>query len=202
MTSASIRELRDDEIDAAIGVIARGMRDNPLHIGAFGRDAELRRERLARLFRVVMPMIFANGVVLGAFQGMTLTAVAGIVASDGCQPGWREKIVMFPRLLPVAGLGGFLRLGRWTAAWSAHDLAERHLHLGPVAVDAQLQGKGIGSALMREYCARLDRLKIAGYLETDKPENVRFYEKFGFGTIAEAPVIGLTNWFMKREHHS
>src|SRR5262245_4348645 len=136
-----IRELREDELGAAIGVVARGMRDNPLHIAAFGTDADLRRVRLQRLFRVVMPMLAANGVVLGAFDDGALTAVAGIVPSDGCQPGWPQKIVAVPRLLPVTGLTGFLRLGRWTSAWSAHDLAERHLHLGPVAVDAHLQGQ-------------------------------------------------------------
>jgi hypothetical protein len=51
---------------------------------------------------------------------------------------------------------------------------------------------------MQECCARLDRLHIAGYLETDKALNVRFYERFGFETIASAPVLDVPNWFMKR----
>jgi hypothetical protein len=36
------------------------------------------------------------------------------------------------------------------------------------------------------------------YLETDKTENVRFYERFGFEVIGEEPVIGVPNWFMRR----
>jgi len=41
-----------------------------------------------------------------------------------------------------------------------------------------------------------------GYLETDKRENVRFYERFGFEVIAREPVIGVPNWFMRREPRS
>ena len=36
------------------------------------------------------------------------------------------------------------------------------------------------------------------YLETDKPENVRFYERFGFRVTNEAQVLNIPNWFMTR----
>jgi ribosomal protein S18 acetylase RimI-like enzyme len=36
------------------------------------------------------------------------------------------------------------------------------------------------------------------YLETDKPENVRFYERFGFEVVGEQEVIGVPNWYMAR----
>jgi hypothetical protein len=51
---------------------------------------------------------------------------------------------------------------------------------------------------MREYCARLDSARAVGYLETDKPANVTFYERFGFETIGSAPVLNTPNWFMRR----
>jgi predicted N-acetyltransferase YhbS len=82
--------------------------------------------------------------------------------------------------------------------WKKHDLSEPHWHLGPVAVDAHLQGIGIGSAMMAEYCARIDRARAAGYLETDKLVNVAFYEKFGFKTIGQTEVLNIPNWFMRR----
>jgi len=67
-----------------------------------------------------------------------------------------------------------------------------------VAVDRPLQGRGIGSAMLEEVCARIDRTGGLLYLEADKPENVRFYQKYGFQTIVEAPVLGVRNWFMQR----
>jgi hypothetical protein len=51
---------------------------------------------------------------------------------------------------------------------------------------------------MSEYCARLDRARAVGYLETDTPTNVTFYERFGFETIGSAPVLNTPNWFMRR----
>jgi hypothetical protein len=54
---------------------------------------------------------------------------------------------------------------------------------------------------MREYCRRLDLAPEVSYLETDKPENVRFYERHGYVVIDEADVIGVPNWFMIRQPH-
>jgi predicted N-acetyltransferase YhbS len=82
--------------------------------------------------------------------------------------------------------------------WSKLDPKERHWHLGPLAVDAHLQGMGIGSKLMRVFCAKMDAAGEDAYLETDKPINVRFYERFGFEVVTEQDVIGVTNWFMLR----
>jgi hypothetical protein len=46
------------------------------------------------------------------------------------------------------------------------------------------------------------RAESLAYLETDRPENVRLYEKFGFVTTSEALVLGTPNWFMQRRPHS
>jgi hypothetical protein len=193
-----VRELTDADLSAAVGIVARGMRDNPLHVAAFGTDAELRGRRLMRMFTVALPFIFSKGVVLGAFDGATLTGIAGMVPPGHCQPSLTEKLGVMPRLVPAVGGGAFARVGRWMSAWAQHDLREAHWHLGPVAVDAHLQGQGIGTLLMTEYCARLDRAHAVGYLETDKASNVTFYARFGFETIGSAPVLQTANWFMKR----
>lgn len=45
-----IRGFRDDEVSAAAAVLARGMRDNPGHVAAFGDDPDQRQRSLRRLF--------------------------------------------------------------------------------------------------------------------------------------------------------
>ena len=175
------------------------MRDNPLHIAALGDDLEVRGQRLTRMFTVALPLIHSKGVVLGAFDDNALVGIAGMIAPGRCQPSLTEKLAVLPRLIPAVSAAAFARVGRWMTVWAEHDLQQPHWHLGPVAVDAHLQGKGIGTLLMNEYCARLDRLHAAGYLETDKASNVRFYERFGFQTIDEEPVLNTPNWFMKRD---
>lgn len=196
--TVTVRELRPEDLRDAIAIIARGMRDNPLHVSALGHDTGRRADRLNRMFALALPMIFKKGVLLGAFGGHNLVGVAGMVPPGRCQPTLVEQIKVLPRIVPAIGFRAFARMGRWLATWGTHDPAEPHWHLGPVAVDAPLQGQGIGTALMEEYCARLDHLAAVGYLETDKAANVAFYEKFGFLTVGEAPVLGTPNWFMRR----
>jgi ribosomal protein S18 acetylase RimI-like enzyme len=198
MLAPTIRDLGTDDLSAAVDVVARGMRDNPLNIAAFGDDAESRLECLHGMFTVALPMMLRNGVLLGAFDDQTLLGVAALVPPERCQASTLEKLTMLPRMLWAIGLRGIGRLARWQAEWSRHDLRAPHWHLGPVAVDTHLQGQGIGSALMKTYCARIDRVGAAGYLETDKPQNVDFYKRFGFETVGEAPVLGTPNWFMRR----
>jgi ribosomal protein S18 acetylase RimI-like enzyme len=194
----TVRELRPDDLAEAIAVVARGMRDNPLHVSALGYDSRTREQRLNRMFALALPMIFKKGVLLGACADHKLVGVAGMVPPGRCQPTFFENVTLLPRMIPAVGFSGFARAGRWLATWGKHDLPEPHWHLGPVAVDAHLQGQGIGTALMVEYCERLDHLAAVGYLETDKAKNVAFYEKFGFETVSEAPVLETPNWFMRR----
>ena len=194
-----VRELSNADLSAAVGVVARGMRDNPLHIAALGEDPDVRGQRLARMFAVALPFIHSKGVVLGAFDDNILVGIAGMIAPGRCQPSLTEKLTVMPRLVPAISGGAFRRVGRWMTIWAEHDLRQPHWHLGPVAVEAQVQRTGIGTLLMHEYCERLDRVHGMGYLETDKASNVTFYERFGFQTIDEEPVLNTPNWFMKRD---
>jgi ribosomal protein S18 acetylase RimI-like enzyme len=178
-------------------VLARGMRDNPLHIAAYGDDPDRRLRCHGRLMRGLFAHFPAQQPIC-AFRDGTLLGVTGVAPVGTCQPTAAQRL----RLLPtIVGLGPrtAARVGKWISQWAARDPDEEHVHLGPVAVDAHLQGQGIGSQMMLEHCRRLDAVGEVGYLETDKAENVRFYERFGFEVIGEEPVLGVPNWFMRRE---
>lgn len=51
---------------------------------------------------------------------------------------------------------------------------------------------------MAGFCARMNEQSALSYLEADKFQNVRFYQKFGFSVVAEAEILGVPNWFMSR----
>ena len=53
--------------------------------------------------------------------------------------------------------------------------------------------------MLREYTRRLDAAGEDSYLETEKPENVALYQRFGYEVIEEAEVLGVPNWFMWRD---
>ena len=197
-STVEVRDLRRSEIDAAVGLLARGMRDNPLHVAAYGADPERRRRSIERTFSTLF-RVFGAQQPICALDAGTLVAVSGVAPAGTCQPTTiqAQRLRSMSNLLAI-GPGAAMRVAKWLSAWADHDPDQAHSHLGPLAVDAHLQGRGIGSKLMGEYCLRLDARREAGYLETDKPENVHFYERYGYTVIAQADVIGVPNWFMAR----
>jgi hypothetical protein len=44
----------------------------------------------------------------------------------------------------------------------------------------------------------MDDAGALSYLETDKRENVPFYEQNGLVVTGEEPVLGVPNWYMER----
>jgi len=198
MNPVSVRELNEADLPAAVGIVARGMRDNPLHIAALGNDVNQRVKRITAMFSVALPLVLSKGILLVAFDEGTLVGIAGMLPPGQCQPTVVEKLTLAPRIIPGVGFDAATKVRSWLEQWSRYDLQQPHWHLGPVSVDAHLQGTGIGTRLMNEYCVRVDATRVNGYLETDKPSNVTFYEKFGFKTIASVAVLETPNWFMKR----
>lgn len=185
------------ELAQIVGVIARGMRDNPVHIAAFGDDPARRVRRISRLFNLVLPTVGTSLLTARRADG-TIVGVLGMAPPGRCQPTMAQNLSLLPRMVGGIGPGATVRALRWVGAWGALDLAEPHWHLGPVAVDAGVQGQGIGSRLLERFCARMDAEQATAYLETDKPINVRFYERFGFRVVGELEVLGQPNWFMRR----
>jgi GNAT superfamily N-acetyltransferase len=57
---------------------------------------------------------------------------------------------------------------------------EAHWFLPLMGVDPFVQGQGVGAALMKYGLNICDRDGTLAYLESTKPENVPFYERFGF----------------------
>lgn len=191
-----IRDARLNEIPVAAAILSRGMRDNPLHVSVFGPEPEDRQRKLENFFRILlgwMPHLPWVGI-----QHATIVAVCGMGEPGRCQQTFSRNLDIVTRLAHDFGVATTSRALRWFVAWSLRDPKEAHWHLGPVGVDAHLQGRGIGSQLIGEWCKLLDAHRAVGYLETDKAVNVGFYRKFGFETISERKVLGKPNWFMWR----
>ena len=199
MKELNIRELRQAELRDGAHLLSRGMRDNPNNVQAFGPDPEHRKRALARMFRLILQRAHAKGSVFGAFSNGEMIGLYSVTPPGQCQLTAREKLRMVPAVFLGNPPAATLRVLNWVGEWSRHDPRDPHWHFGPFAVDAQAQGRGIGSVMLGSFCARMDEQKALAYLETDKSENVRFYGKFGFVTASEALVLGTPNWFMQRQ---
>jgi GNAT superfamily N-acetyltransferase len=128
-------------------------------------------------------------------------AGAAIWLPPGKQFGLRDTLVQ------ARYLAGIIRLTRQALAQirlflTLEKVRPRtpHFYLRLLGVRPELQGQGLGSALMQPVLTQCDELGMPAYLETETEANVCYYEKKGFRVLREIPVQpgALTMWTMWR----
>jgi GNAT superfamily N-acetyltransferase len=185
-----------EDLEEAAGVLSRAMVTTPIHVavylGAGEHQRKVQEEQFAQMLRDRPYEVFL--VKRG-------NRVVGVTRHYRCE-GERNLPDGFEDLLQ-AGESGLSDVGSrenlWRGHWLKRDPQKLHNHLGPIAVLPEYQGQGIGSIMMNSYCSLVDNRSLPAYLETDRSENVRFYEKFGFRLVDEVEILGVTNSFMWRE---
>jgi GNAT superfamily N-acetyltransferase len=197
MTDPEVRALGADEHRAAAAVASRALVDSPTSVAIYGDDAI---GALAGLhgelssFFALLP-----SPQMAAFAGDCVVAVAGLAPPGNCvgtlMAGQGTELMA----APAPPLGDPRRAQVFWAHWADADLVDEHWHVGPVGVEPGFQGRGIGGAVMRAVCRWLDRDGRRAWLETDKARNVRFYSALGFEVSAEATILGVPTWYMRRE---
>jgi len=190
-----LRTLRRAELPQAAGVAARALADNPINVAVYGPDHDRRVRRNEAAFRAFLPTLACP--LLGAYQGQTLVGVVGVAPPGTCQRPLMQYLPLAASLA-LQGPGSLAKLSQVFTEWSRHDPAVRHWHLDPVAVEPTWQGRGIGRRMMSRFCAWMDSVQDMAYLETDKPENVAFYERLGFITTGQVTVLDTATWLMAR----
>lgn len=191
-----IRKMLARDIDDACEVIGLAFADNPNTLAVVRGDRPKARRmmqiavRAAKLGRKVSHVLLAE-------DGGRIVGVLNAAEWPNCQLSMSEKLRTAPVMIRVAGCG-LPRSLKMVSVWAKHDPQERHWHLGPIGVHPELQGRGVGKALLASFLKTVDEQSSPGYLETDVDRNVTLYEKFGFKVIAQEEINGVNNRFMWR----
>lgn len=91
---------------------------------------------------------------------------------------------------------------------NAIEEAKKSLNLGPyihlliMGVSQEFQGKGFGGKLLRALIEKAETERKPIYLETQKEDNINFYEKYGFSVkkkIILPEPLNLPMWLMVRD---
>ena len=146
--------------------------------------------------RQLLPMARLHGLVLGAGED----ALAGVLIAAP------PHAYPLPPPSPAAQLRALLSQGlrvrmRWGRVFEHLDRIhplEPHWYLATLGVAPDLRSRGFGRALLRELLERADRERDDCYLETDRSENLAFYEAAGFAVERESRVLGVRIWHMRR----
>ena len=197
LARVEVGDTRPEERAEAVAVVARAMSTSPMSRAVIGPDADRCHRHLVRFFGRLYQVARHQRPLVARLDGRVIASTNDLVGG-ACSFGVREGLRALPDLL-VTSPAVTARAARWLADWEGRDPDRPHSHYGPFGVEPALQGRGVGSLVMVEYTRRLDAAGEHAYLETDKPENVALYGRFGFEVVDEAEVLGVANWFMWRE---
>ena len=185
---------------AAASVIGRAFADDPAFRYALPDDAR-RAAQLTWLCERVMRFVeLSGGRVDVAGDGPRAVALWAPVERAWREPLgrlFRAGLIATPFVLGLGAVRRLAALGRLTSELHATCAPVPHDYLLQLAVAPGEQGRGLGSALLREGLERSARAGRAVWLETTNPRNVPYYERHGFevagrrAAAAGVEVVGL-----------
>ena len=161
-------------------VLAEAFFEDPVLSWLMPEDAK-RRARLRRFFAIEL-----RHIALARGRVWTTNDLTGAVLS--LPPGaWR--VPLRATLLEGTAFGLHLpKAAKLGAAMERRHVRESHYYVRDVGVHPDMQGKGLGSALLSPLLDRCDREGLPAYLEASSERNAALYERLGFQTFDELRV--------------
>jgi GNAT superfamily N-acetyltransferase len=200
VSTVTVRRAVESDVDAMTDQLAATFFDDPV-IGHIFPNASRRDRALHAYFGTQMRADYLR------FGGCYLAEIDGRVAGSA---------VWAPAGKPLmTGLAGLLTLRPVMPYVAAHTIRTvrllnmvegmhphvPHWYLATLGTAVDLQGKGVGAALMAPVIEHCDREGLPAYLESSKERNVPFYRRHGFEVVEEValPSRGPKMWTMWRE---
>jgi ribosomal protein S18 acetylase RimI-like enzyme len=191
-----IRRMTPADMNAVCKVIGLAFADNPSTLANVRGDRTRARRVMQDAARVAK---FGRrwSYALVAEQGGTLVGALNAAEWPHCQMGIAEKAKTAPSMVWIMKTA-LPRAFTMMNKRQARDPHKPHWHIGPIGVRPNVQGSGVGRALLATFLTTADELDAAVFLETDVDRNVEFYEGFGFAVISREDIVGINTRFMWR----
>ncbi len=203
MTEPLISPIRPDQIPSAARAMANAFANAPRYTFLLPDDAQR---------RVKLPWVWGTAIRTCVYSGGVVD-----VAHDGYGSDVLGVAIWNPPHQRRHGVLTLLRSGLWAApirlgipAWrrrralgpvlAAIKPPYPYWYLNGIGVDPSSQRSGLGSALINHMLARIDDDTQSAFLDTSEPNNLGYYERFGFRVTAEASLPnGIPVWGMTRQ---
>jgi GNAT superfamily N-acetyltransferase len=202
MATSFLHRLTKEEIPKAVACLKDAFADDPLWTVIFKNDPD-RENALSAFF--TFPLLY------GMNYGHAWAASPEIEGVAVWVPGKYAEMTVW-RMLCSGALPYGAKLGKETlrklAIVSKQLVPVRKkltkekpfLYLAIIGISSAAQGKGLGSKIMDVIKDEADRKKLHLYVETEKEENLLFYQKHGFTLLQKIVFeeINLPMWLMER----
>lgn len=203
MVPIECRPARRTDIPALGRVLARAFHEDPVFRWLVP-DARRRAAATPAFFAAVARHHFFDGGGVEVAVSENRIGAATLWDPPGrWQQQPREQVAMLPAV--VRAFRGRLGAARaLSEEMKTNHPEEPHWYLSVIGSDPMVRGAGFGQALMRSRLERCDAEGAPSYLESSHPENIPYYQRFGFDLMDEfrAPGGGPPLWAMWRQPRS
>jgi len=195
-----IRRMTRADMAAVCEVIGLAFADNPSTLANVRGDRTRARHIMQDAVRVAK---FGRrwSYALVAEQGDSVVGALNAAEWPHCQLGMAEKIKTAPAMAWIMK-SALPRAFTMMTKREARDPHEPHWHIGPIGVRPELQGHGVGKALLSAFLTTIDEVGSPAFLETDVDRNAELYESFGFAVTSREDIVGVNTRFMWRDSPS
>lgn len=200
MPAIDVRPAESADISELARTLAVAFHDDPVMSWVLP-DPRRRAVALPRMFAAICRHHYLPGGAAEVARHSGRIVAGALWSAPGeWKTSPRQELRILPGLLLVMR-GDALRGMRANEAVKAAHPTEPHWYLGVIGSDPQARGGGYGRALLQSRLERCDREFAPAHLESSNPDNVPYYQRFGFVVTGEIrlPAGGPTLWQMWRE---
>lgn len=172
--------LDEARVHDAIAATSRAFWPDPM-FGFFSRNGLDEHKQMPSFIKAVMNDALRHGEVDAVMNHDRIAATASWLPPGAAPRSTMRELRVMARCASALVKGR----NRLKALDILNEMDERHptephWYLAVLGVDPNFQGRGMGGALLRARLVDCDRTGLPVYLETQKPENLPYYERFGF----------------------
>lgn len=187
------------DVGELAAVLARAFHVDPVMTWMMP-DESARSRGLPRVFAAMTRHHFLRNGGVEVARGDGVGAAALWDPPGRWKQSQLEQLLMMPGFLRA--MGRQTRRGQQVAdLMKGHHPEEPHWYLAVIGSDPTVRGTGFGSALLRSRLDRCDAEHAPAYLESSNPDNIGYYQRFGFDVTGEIqlPDGGPKMWPMWRQ---
>jgi GNAT superfamily N-acetyltransferase len=199
VSSIEVRPAQKSDIRELSRTLGLAFHDDPVMTWMLPDDGA-RAKGLPRMFATMTRHHFLRR------GGVEVALGSGIGAASLWDPPGRWKQSRLEEMLMMPGFiwafGNRAKGAQQVAElMKQHHPEEPHWYLAVIGSDPTVRGGGYGHALMGSRLDRCDAEHAPAYLESSNPDNVPYYERFGFEVTGEIklPDGGPSMWPMWRQ---
>jgi len=196
---ASVEILPSSLKDRAVTTLQEAFSTDPMFTWIFP-DPSRRARSLQALFRVPVEYGLRHGRVTHSDDGRAVAIWFPPEKQVTAGGMLRAGLLSVPFRIGLGPFGVFMGANGVMEKIHKKHVPEPHWYLLIVGVAPELQGRGVGTMLVKEGLACADESKCPCYLETSEPRNLAFYQRQGFEVLEDAPLGkgGPPGWAMRR----